>query len=111
VEGGVEAGDLGDAGIQVLNRPDGSDRRWVVEGGQVAQPIEAVIDGRVETNGPPKLAPPVHDPMADGIDAPAGGDEPTQRPIQMGVAYRRQIIASLHVEVGVEEPELEAARA
>jgi hypothetical protein len=49
--------------------------------------------------------------MADGIDAPAGGDEPTQRPIQVGVAYRRQIIASLHVEVGVEEPELEAARA
>jgi hypothetical protein len=82
-----------------------------VQGSKFAELIEALVDRIVETNSLTKLASSVHDPMPDGRDLWSRGEEPAQRPLQLVVGNRWQIVASLQVLGSVEEPELEAARA
>jgi hypothetical protein len=109
MEGRVEAGDLGELGTEPLGGSNGGHGRRVVQGSEVAQPVEAVVNSLVEPNSRPKLGPSVHHPVADGIDADGRGQEASEHPVQV-VGDRRQIVASLHAIRGVEDPELEAAR-
>lgn len=111
VECGVEAGDLGKIGVEAVYRPDRGHRRRIVQGSEIAESIEALVDRIVETNGFTKFASPVHDAMSGGRDLRSGGEEAAQGPVKLVARHRGQIVASLQVLGGVEEPELEAARA
>jgi hypothetical protein len=82
-----------------------------VQWSKIAELIEALIDRSVEANSLTELVSSVHDPVPHGRDLGSGGEEPAERPLQVVVGDRGQIVASLHVLGGVQEPELEAARA
>jgi hypothetical protein len=82
-----------------------------VQGSKIAESVEALVDRSVETNSLTELVSSVHDPVPDGRDLWSGGEEPAQRPHQLVVGDRGQIVASLQVLGGVQQPKLEAARA
>ncbi len=84
MEGGVEAGDLGEIRAEGAQGVDGGQTGGVVQGGEIGECLQGGVGPIVEEDGAGELGAAMDDTVTGGIDAGGAAEEFLQHAGQLG---------------------------